>query len=71
MAGQQKTVGKQACPTYKSPLGGYPREVGKVIAFRKMPENDVRSLAIVAGLEKIGSRLIGEMTDARENALFH
>jgi len=65
LAGQQKTVGEQACPTHERPFRGDSREVGKIIAFRKMPKYHVGRLAVVAGLEKIGRRLIGEMADAR------
>lgn len=34
LAGQQQAVGQQACPARQRTLGGHPRQLGKIVAFR-------------------------------------
>lgn len=64
LAGEHQPVGKQASTPRKSPLGGHPRQVGKVVALRKMSQNDIRRLAVVGRFEEIGGGLVREMADA-------
>ena len=71
MLRKQQFICKQACPPIQRALGADPRKLWKVIAFRKMRQNHIRCLAVVVGFKKVGSRLIRQVPDARQNPLFH
>ena len=71
LASQQKTVGKQAGSSHKRPLSGDARQVRKIIAFRKMAQNDVRCLPVIATFKEFRSGFVGEMPHPRQYPLLH
>lgn len=61
---KQQSIGQQAGVAAEGAFGAHPGQIGKIIAFREMAEDDICRLPVVLGFKKLSRRLIGEMTNA-------
>ena len=66
---EEQPVGQETGTPVEGALGGDAGKLGKVIAFREMPEDDIGGLAVILGFEVGGGRFIGEVSNAGKNPL--
>jgi len=62
---KQQSVSQQAGAAIQSALGGNPCQFRKVITFREMTKNHIRSLTVVLLFQEFRCRFIGKMTYPR------
>ena len=71
LRGQQQAIGHEARATDERALSCDPGQLGKIIAFREMRQNNVRCLPILAVFKESCGCLIRQVSHARKHPLLY